>query len=179
MTRILPTLRGWSLFVTFVILIAYSAWFAGPGYFGQLAALAPGMPLQSAFFYSGDHAVNVLGGVDPAAHKTVYLAYLFDLPYMILNALVLQGLIAFGAHQMRWKSGFTKACLFFPIAFLVFDIAEDSSLALTLASGSEAIGSLAGIFTLLKMTTFIIGTVLGLIALIGGCIAYIMGRRKP
>lgn len=178
MTRILPTLKGWPLFLTVIALIAYSGWYVGPGYFGQLAGLAPGMPLQSSLFYSGEYATRVLGAIDPAAHKTVYLAYLFDIPYMVLNALVLQGLIAFGARQMRWKAGFATVCLIFPIAFLIFDVFEDSSLALTLSSGSELAGSIAGVFTLLKMVSFILGTILGLLALIGGTVAFLLAQRK-
>lgn len=154
MSKLIPHLRGWPLVAAFVLMVVYAMWFVGPGYFGQLGALSPDLPLQSAFFYSGEHAVTTLGQIAPDDHKIAYLAYIFDLPYMWISAVVFTNLIALGVKALKITNGFGKLALLMPALFLLFDISEDLLLAITLASGSEITGAIAGYATLFKMITF-------------------------
>jgi len=154
MSKLIPHLRGWALVAAFIFMVVYTLWFVGPGYFGQLGALSPDLPLQSAFFYSGEHAVTTLGDIDPEDRKIAYLAYLFDLPFMWISTVVFTSFIALGIKALNLKNWFGKLALLMPALFLFFDISEDSLLAITLASGSEVTGAVAGFATLLKMIAF-------------------------
>ena len=59
--------------------------------------------LQGRGFYSGATAVEILGRLDAAGQKAKYLALIFDVPYMIMQALVFEGLIAFGKrHHLKF-----------------------------------------------------------------------------
>lgn len=162
MRKLIPHLRGWPLVAAFIFMVVYALWFVGPGYFGQLGALSPDLPLQSAFFYSGEHAATTLRSIAPADRRIAYLAYIFDLPYMWISTVVFTSLIALGVKALILNNWFGKTALVMPALFLLFDISEDSLLAITLASGSEVTGAVAGFATLLKMITFSVANLLAI-----------------
>ncbi len=168
--------QGWRFIALVFVFSVYTFWFTGPGPFGQLAALAPETPLQAQGFYSGDFAVDVLSKLDSAGRKTKYLALIFDVPYMIMQALVFEAAITFSLLKMPKISAKTKLLYLFPIGFLLADVLENSLLALTLASDSVAIGTLAGYVTALKFTIFMPAIVVAISCLLIGAIVRIMMR---
>ena len=150
---------GRSLIGLLIVFAAYTLWYVGPGYFGQLIRLESYSALQSSWFYSGQTAVNRLDVLDAAGRRVKYLALIFDVPYMILQALVFEALIAFGLRRAKPQNPKWIMLFILPITFLLVDFAEDSFLALTLVTGSYGFGAAAGFFTFLKMLTFIIAII--------------------
>jgi len=78
--------KGPRLLALLAVFVAYTAWYVGPGFFGDLMRLPGHISLQEKGFYSGAEAVEILGRLDEAGRKTKFLALIFDLPYMILQA---------------------------------------------------------------------------------------------
>ncbi len=162
---------GWQIWALLAVLTVYSLWFIGPGPFGQLAGLAPGMPLEQKGFYTGSDAVAILSGLDEAGRRTKLFSLLCDLPYMILNMLACEALIAFGIRHMK-LGGKWNLLFALPIAFLFFDFFEDSFIALTLVSGNTVLGSIAGVFTFVKFVAFIGAGVAALVMGVLGLVAW-------
>jgi len=161
-------------FIALVIVFAlYTAWYVGPGYFGQLTRLDEYSLLQARGFYSGTEALAAIQSLNAEGKKLKYLALLFDVPYMILQALVFEAAIAFGILQMRLTSRFWQWFFILPIGFLLMDIFEDSCLALLLSTEQAVFGSLAGIFTALKFCVFIAAIIVSIFMFIGGVLARI------
>jgi len=156
--------QGRRFFVLLAVFIIYTVWYVSVGPYGDLARLAPGLPLQEKGFYSGAFAVEALGQLDPAGRRAKYTALIFDIPYMVLQALVFEAVIVFGLKSLKLTTSKWRLFLILPVAFLLADFLEDSLLALTLASGSETLGTMAGFATALKFAIFIpaIFTALGL-----------------
>jgi hypothetical protein len=168
--------QGWRLLALFAVFLAYTLWYIGPGFFGQMSSIPGYSSLQEMGFYSGAVAVETLGSLGASGQKLKYLALIFDVPYMILQALVFEGFIAFGIRNMRLKNPKWNLLFILPIAFLLTDFAEDSFIALTLATGSQALGAIAGLMTAAKFLTFIPGIIAALIFLIGGITGFIKHR---
>jgi len=168
---------GWRLLALIIVFMVYTLWFTGPGYFGQMTRIPGHISLQESGFYSGATAVDILGKLDVAGRKIKYLSLIFDVPYMIMQALVFEGLMAFGIRHIRPKNPKWNLVFILPIAFLLADFAEDSFIALTLASGSEILGTIAGLMTALKFLTFIPAIFISLLMAIGGIAAW-MKRRN-
>ena len=169
--------RGWRLLALIFIFMVYTLWFTGPGYFGDMTRIVGHISLQESGFYSGAAAVDILGKLDAAGRKTKYLALVFDVPYMIMQTLVFEALIAFGIRHMRPKNPKWNLLFILPIAFLLADFLEDSFIGLTLASGSEILGSIAGFMTAFKFLTFIPSIVVSVGMAIGGLTAWIRRRK--
>ena len=142
-----------------------------------MTRIAGHISLQESGFYSGAAAVDILGKLDATGRKTKYLALVFDVPYMIMQTLVFEALIAFGIRHMRPKNPKWNLLFILPIAFLLVDFLEDSFIGLTLASGSEILGSIAGFMTALKFLTFIPSIVVSVGMTIGGLTAWIRRRK--
>jgi len=64
-----------------------------------------------------------------------------------------------------------------PIGFLLADFAEDSFLALTMATGSIVLGTIAGFMTALKFAAFILGIAVSLIMGLRGLMAWLRHRK--
>ena len=167
---------GWQIVALIAVAIAYTMWFVGPGPYGQLADLAPGMPMEEKVLYSGADAVSVLSGLDNAGRRTKLTSLLFDIPYMILNMLVFEALIAFGIRRMSLKGSW--ALLFTaPLAFLFADLLENGLLAATLLTGNTIMGWLAGVFAGIKFLTFGLSSLAALVMAIAGLVAFLMKRN--
>ena len=164
--------RGWRLLALIIVFSLYTLWFTGPGYFGQMTRIDGHVSLQGSGFYSGATAVDILGRLDAAGRQTKYLGLIFDIPYMIMQALVFEGLIAFGMRHMKPQNPKWNYLFVLPIGFLLADFAEDSFLALTLSTGSQLFGTIAGFMTALKFMTFIPAIVVSLAMFIGGLAAW-------
>ena len=160
------------------VFAAYTLWYVGPGFFGDMLRLPGHISLQEKGFYSGAEAVEILGRLDAAGQKTKLLALIFDVPYMILQALVFEACIAFGLRHMPLKNPKWNLLFILPIGFLLADFAEDSFLALTLTTGSTALGTIAGFMTALKFITFIPGIIVSLVMLLGGLWAWLLNRKR-
>lgn len=167
---------GWRLLALIAVFTVYTLWFTGPGYFGQMTRIDGHISLQKSGFYSGATAVEILSKLDGVERKIKYLNLIFDLPYMIMQALVFEALIAFGLRHMRPKSRIWNLLFLLPIGFLLADLAEDSFIALTLATGSEVLGTLAGFMTAFKFLTFIPAILVSVLMAFGGIIAWV--RRE-
>ena len=165
-------------FVLLAVYVAYSTWYLGPGFYGQLAALGSGMPLEERGYYSGAFAVETLSALSPEGRKTKYLSLLFDIPYMIMTALILEAMMMFGLLSLKKDRSKWAAILGLPIIFLLVDFFEDSALALTLVSGSEVFGTVAGIMTPLKFTMFSIASLAAIIFSVCGGIALLRARLR-
>lgn len=170
--------QGFRLLALIIVTVGYSYWFTAFGPFGKLAALAPGMPLEEAMHYSGAHAASVLGSLDEAGRKMKYLSLACDIPFMVLSTLMAEGLIAFGLRHLGLMGGKWRLLFILPLAFLMFDFLEDSFLALTLASGSEVFGTIAGIMTPLKMFTFVPAMILAIFFGFSGLAMWLAGKSK-
>ena len=160
--------QGWRILALCAVFAVYTLWYIGPGYFGQMTRLPGHMSLQEMGFYSGATAVEILGNLDAQGRKVKFLALIFDVPYMILQALVFEAFIAFGMRHIKPRNPKWNFLFVFPIAFLLVDFAEDSFIALTLATGSTVLGGLAGLMTALKFAVFIPAIIVSLMMGIGG-----------
>ena len=149
----------------------YTAWFIGPGYFGQLSNLEGHTPLQERVFYTGDEALTAVKALSEESRRIKYLALIFDFPYMILQALLFEAMIAFGVLQMRLSGRFWQWLFILPIVFLLADVLEDSALLLLLSTSTKIFGSVAGIMTAVKFLFFIPACFVSLAFLIGGLFA--------
>jgi len=170
--------KGLRLLALIFVTLAYSYWFTVHGPFGKLTTLAPGMPLEEAMYYTGAHAVSVLGQLDEAGRKAKYLSLACDVPFMLLFTLMAEGLIAFGFRHLGLMGARWRLLFILPLAFLMFDFLEDSFLALTLATGSEALGTVAGIMTPLKMFTFVPSMLVAIILGLSGLAVWLSGKSK-
>ena len=155
-----------------IVYAIYTLWYVGPGYFGQLFRLEGYSLLQSRWFYSGQTAIEQMATLDAAGRKLKYLALIFDVPYMILQGLVFEALIAFGLNRIKPQNPRWLFLFALPLIFLVADFAEDSFLALTLATGSAGLGAAAGAFTALKMLSFVIAIIVSLAIALWGVLAW-------
>jgi len=66
--------QGWRILALFAVFAAYTLWYIGPGYFGQMTRLTGHLSLQEMGFYSGATAV--------------YFFYLLHSCYLILLKIV-------------------------------------------------------------------------------------------
>lgn len=160
--------RFWALLGVYII---YSVWFLGVGPYGQLASFGAGMPLEERGFYTGAFAVQTLSGLTDEGRITKYLSLVFDVPYMIMSALMLEAMTAFGLMALGRERSIWAVLLALPILFLAVDFLENSALAFTLASGSEVFGSLAGVMTALKFLVFSLAMITALTLSVCGLIA--------
>jgi len=144
---------GWEILALLAVLAAYIYWYTGPGYFGQIVDMAPGLPVQSLHFYDGHYPVEIYGALTEAQKQSVLLAFIFDIPFMILLMLATEALIAFGVRHLKLGQKWNLLFIL-PIAFLICDFGEDSFLALTLYGGGSFAGWGAAIFTPLKFLFF-------------------------
>lgn len=170
--------QGWRILALFAVFMAYTLWFTGPGFFGQMSSMADYSSLQEMGFYTGTTAVETLGSLDVEGRKTKLLALIFDVPYMILQALVFEAFIAFGIRHLKPKNPKWKLLFILPIAFLLVDFAEDSFIALTLTTGSTTLGTIAGLMTALKFAVFIPAIFVSLIMGVGGLINWLRHRKS-
>ncbi|NNE58618.1 MAG: hypothetical protein HKN36_10965 [Hellea sp.] len=168
---------GWKILALLAVLAAYTYWYTGPGYFGQINDMAPGIPVQSLHFYAGHYPVEVYAALtDPQKHKML-LAFIFDLPFMILLMLVTEALIAFGTRHL--KLGPKSNLLFvLPIAFLICDFGEDSFLALTLFGGGAITGWCAAMFTPLKFLFFYSACIIGILMGAAGLLSWFRTQSR-
>ena len=182
MTYVAPSpfyrFQGWRFIVLLIIFFVYTAWFVGPGYFGQLAGLPDYSALQERGFYTGAEALAAVNTLTEKGIRTKYLALIFDLPYMILQALVFEAAIAFGILQMRLGARFWQWLFILPIGFLLADIFEDSGLLLLLSTRIALFGSIAGVMTFLKFCFFIPAIFISVGLLIGGGLAMLKRRLR-
>lgn len=169
---------GWKLSGLIIVYTLYVVWFTGPGPFGQLTRLEHHAYLQGRGFYSGAEAVNAIEALSAEGRRIKYLALGFDVIYMFLQTWVFEALMAFGLSKLGLLKTQWRWLLILPMGFLLFDILEDSALALLLATSSEIIGSLAGFFTFLKMAFFLplIPLSMGLAG--AGLVNVILRKRK-
>jgi len=155
--------QGRRLFALIIVFLIYALWYFKYGPYADLLSLSEDLTLQTKLFYSGQCAESVF---DPIAalkkEKIVYIAYLFDVPLMIMLALIMEGFLVSGLKSANKAHTKWTLCLIFPIAYLLFDFLEDSFLALTLVTLQWGYGTLASIFTLLKFAAFVPGLVIAL-----------------
>jgi len=170
--------QGKSILALVAVFLAYTLWYVGPGFFGQMKSIPGHSSLQEMGFYSGTTAVEILASLDEKGRKTKFLALIFDVPYMILQALVFEAFIAFGIRHVKPKSPKWNLLFILPIAFLLVDFFEDSFIALTLTTGSSALGTIAGLMTALKFAIFIPAIIVSLIMGVWGLIAWFRGRNS-
>jgi len=170
--------QGWRILALFVVFMTYTLWYTGPGFFGQISSMPGYSSLQEMGFYSGTTAVETLRSLDVAGRKTKLLALIFDVPYMILQALLFEAFIAFGMRHIKPKSPKWNLLFILPIGFLLADFLEDSFIALTLTTGSVGLGTVAGFMTVLKFMVFIPTIFVSLIMGIGGLMAWHKHRKS-
>jgi len=160
---------GWHILALIAVTIAYTVWYTGPGFFGQIVDMAPGIPVQEQHFYHGSYPVETYAPLTDGQKQKMLLAFIFDLPFMVLLMLSTEAMIAFGIRQLK-LGGKWNLLFILPIAFLLTDFGEDSFLALTVYGGGIVTGWGAAIFTPLKFLFFysalIVGFTLGFIGLI-------------
>jgi len=129
--------QGWRILALFAVFAAYTLWYTGPGFFGQMSSMSGYSSLQETL--------------------------IFDVPYMILQALVFEAFIAFGMRHIKPKNPKWNLLFILPIGFLLVDFLEDSFIALTLSTSSIFLGTIAGFMTALKFAVFIPAIVVSLI----------------
>jgi len=118
-----------------------------------------------------------LQGLDEAGRRLKLITLIFDIPYMILNALTFEALIAFGLRHIRPKNVKWNLLFALPIIFLLADLFEDCFIALTLVTGSTLFGTLAGLFTVLKFGSFLAASLCGLILALLGLVFWLKNRK--
>lgn len=160
------------------VFAVYTLWYVGPGFFGDLTRLAGHASLQESGFYTGADAVERLGKLDAAGRRTKFLSLIFDVPYMILQALIFEAFIAFGMRHLKPKNPKWNLLFILPIGFLLVDFFEDSFIALTMTTGSTALGTIAGLMTALKFGVFIPAILVSLVMGIGGLVAWLRHRKS-
>lgn len=172
-------ITGYRILILVVVTMGYASWFSTLGPYGQLSGLAPGLPLEERGFYTGAQAVDALSQLDVRGRSLKLISLMCDLPNMILSALMFGALIGFGIRRLGLVRPGWNALFVLPTAFFVADLAEDCFLALTVFTGSEILGLIAGVMTALKFLTYIPAALLGLGLGLAGLIAwFIKGRPK-
>lgn len=166
--------QGWRFAALFLVFILYSAWYFGPGYFGQLSRIEGYSLLQERGFYTGAEALAAIEGLNDEGRRLKFLALIFDVPYLILQALLFEAAIAFGILQARLAHRFWQWLFILPLGFLLADALEDSALALLLSTTQSIFGAAAGLLTLLKFMMFSLAAIASLVLFIIG----IWGRFK-
>lgn len=169
---------GWKTLALTAVAMAYTLWFTGPGPYGQLTGLAPHIPLEGSGFYTGTQAVEALGALDADGRRIKFLSLLCDIPFMILWALVFEAFIAFGIRRLNLTAAKWQLLFVLPLAFLLADFAEDSFIALTLVTGSEVLGTIAGFLTALKFFFYIPANLAALGMGASGLVYWIIKGRK-
>jgi hypothetical protein len=170
--------RGWHILVLAFVTLSYGYWFAALGPYVKLSTLGPEFPLQAKGFYTGVEAVSALSSLDAAGQKAKYIALAFDIPFMILTALLFEALIAFGIRRLNLIKPVWNFLFILPIAFLLADFTEDSLLALTLSTGSELIGSLAGLATAFKFLVYVPANIVALGMGAAGLLVWVLRGRR-
>lgn len=170
--------QGKAILALIAVFMAYTMWYVGLGYFGQMTSIAGHTSLQERGFYTGAQAVETLGRLDAEGRKIKFLALIFDVPYMILQALVFEAFIAFGIRHIKPKNPKWNLLFILPIAFLLVDFFEDSFIALTLTTGSTVLGTIAGFMTALKFVIFIPAIIVSLIMGAGGLITWVKSVKN-
>lgn len=168
--------QGRRFIALFLVFAVYTAWYVGPGYFGQLSRLEGYSLLQERGFYSGDEALAAIKSLEPQGRRLKFLALIFDIPYMILQTLVFEAAIAFGILQMRLSSRYWQWLFILPIGFLLSDVLEDSVLALLLSTEQMVFARFAGVLTGLKFAVFIPAIIVSLGMFVVAALA--VGKRK-
>ena len=170
--------QGWQIWALIAVFTAYTLWYIGPGYFGQMLRIPGHISLQEKGFYSGAEAVETLSRLDGQGRKTKLLALIFDVPYMILQALVFEALIAFGMRHIKPNNPKWNLLFILPIGFLLVDFLEDSFIALTLTTGSGVLGTIAGLLTALKFAIFIPAIFVSLVMGIFGLVTWFRAAKS-
>lgn len=170
--------QGWQILVLLAVTFAYSYWFVVIGPYAKLANLAPGLPLEARGFYTGAQAVDALSGLNAEGTRAKFISLACDVPYMVLTALSIEALIAFGIRRLNFTNIKWNFLFILPIAFLLFDFAEDSFLALTLATDSVTLGAIAGIFTPLKLATVLPATLIAIVMSITGLLVWTVQKLR-
>lgn len=145
---------GWRLIALLAVFSAYIIWFTTIGPFGELTRLDSYAYLQGRVFYTGADAVAAIESLTQEGRRLKFRALGFDLIYMVLQTWVFEAVIAFGLTSLGWMRSRWRWLLLAPIGFLMFDFLEDSFLALVMLTSSEVLGSLAGLFTVMKFVFF-------------------------
>ena len=169
---------GKRMFALLIVFIAYTVWFAGPGPFGELMRLDGYDFLQGRGFYTGAQAVAAIESLDADGRRLKFTELGFDLIFMVLQTWVFEALIAFGLSALSLMSSRWRWILLAPMGFLLFDFLEDSALALVMTTGSELVGSFAGVFTLLKMSFFLPLWILSIVLVLVGIVAKLLQKLK-
>ena len=169
---------GWRLIALLLFFTVYTLWFTTIGPFGQLTRLEDYAYLQGRGFYTGAEAVTAIESLSAEGRRLKYTELGFDLIYMVLQTYVFEAVIAFGLTALGLMQSRWRWILLAPMGFLLFDFLEDSSLALVLSTGSELIGSFAGVFTALKFVFFVPLLFLSLGLGIAGIVAKVLQNRK-
>jgi len=169
---------GWRLIALLAVFFAYTLWFISVGPFGELTRLENYSNLQSRGFYTGADAVTAIESLNAEGRRVKFKALGFDLIYMVLQTWVFEAVIAFGLTASGLMNSRLRWSLLAPMGFLLFDFLEDSLLALVMVTSSEFIGSLAGVFTLLKFAVFLPLVVLAIGLALAGIVAIILQKRK-
>ena len=170
---------GWRLVALILVYVAYVVWYTGVGPFGQLTRIEGYDYLQGRGFYTGAEAVAAIEMLSPESRRLKYIALGLDVIYMFLQTWLFEALIAFGLSALGVFTSRWRWLLLLPMGFLLFDILEDSALALLLATSSELIGSFAGVFTALKYAIFLPLIPISVGLAIAGSVASILRNRKP
>lgn len=169
---------SWKILALLAVTLAYSLWFTTSGPYSALSDLAPGMPLEEQGFYTGNYAVETLEQLNSDGRRAKFISLIFDIPYMILWALVFEALIGFGVRRLAFIRPVWTLLFVLPIAFLLTDFAEDSFLALTLVTGSEIMGAFAGVMTFLKFLTFTAAGLIGFGLSVAGLVVWSLKDRS-
>lgn len=146
--------RGYRLLVLIIVTFAYGLWFTQFGPYATLSTINPGLPLESRLFYTGQKAAMILDSLDLYGRKIKYMSLMWDIPFIILNGLMMEGMFAFAIRRIPLRSPAWNYLFILPILYVGFDVLENSFLALTLATGSVLAGSLASLCTFMKMMTY-------------------------
>lgn len=177
MSAFLPfyRLQGLSLLVLIGVTVIYAYWFAAIGPYADLQNYS-GLPLEERV-YSGEDAAQILGALSQEGHRAKLLSLVLDVPHMILWALTLENLIAFGLRHLNLMRSKWLLVLALPIVFLAFDAFENTFLALTLVTGWGLFGTLASIMTPLKFLILIPSIIVALGLSAAGLVKWVGAKR--
>jgi len=176
---------SWLRFLAaFVALFAYSYWaFVLPGPWSRALEAAGNLPEMVPGFPEG-LAVSTYGKLEAAGLISQYVQFqLIDIPYAILNFLMLTAVIALALKRFKLGASPLRFALLLPAIYLAAEFLENPLLIILARGGGEptALISIQQAMTSLKWIASAPALALAAISLIALVIAALIGliRKKP
>lgn len=151
-------------------------------FWADMKAAGGGRELQETLFFSAERAGAALSAYDAATRRGAFGFYALDVLNAILFAASIAALMAYALRRLRVEEKFWRWAIVLPLASGLCDLIENGLLTLALLNNPAHpgwLGTLAGIFTGLKLTTGLAAIAIMLLMLIAAGGLYTWRQLNP